>query len=383
MTDDDGRVVELPTELVREVVSWLPASTLLRCSRSLASLNRMILDPHFVNLFQSRNSTLCTTILGFCCDKVGFLLEYHHNDNDKKHSVFAHELDMDPPCFSQDNNTNSTALNVHEAVNSCNGWVLIRSKYSVDEFDVLYTDSLHLVNPVIRRCFTIPCETGLWFDDNHKPEYVLGYGPKTGRYKLVRIVNRVFDVFDVALDGNNSENSWRRINDFDYNQYDLVGDPVMLNGGMHWLLAKVKSILRFDIDKEKFDLLPTPLFTKHMCIDSLYVMGGLLYIGAYNYKFMDFSLGLVIWVMKEDSSTWSCVSVIRDFCHFEHLEIVQVFDGGKKMLMMSHSKKNLQLYDRETGERTTLIMRGINPKMRKRMTFLRFDPSFLSLNNKI
>uniref|UniRef100_A0A803KUD9 F-box associated beta-propeller type 3 domain-containing protein n=1 Tax=Chenopodium quinoa TaxID=63459 RepID=A0A803KUD9_CHEQI len=149
-------------------------------------------------------------------------------------------------------------LDFREIVASCNGFVQFLVRNSSRPYSWL--DTLRLVNPITRRCLVLHEEmyTFPWPD----LDCGLGYGSKTGLLKVVRLGYRhglsakiTAEVMTVRDEG---DCAWKVMDTELFGFTSIRSKPVVLNGALHWLVDCDNLILRFDIDKEKFDFISSP-----------------------------------------------------------------------------------------------------------------------------
>ncbi|KMT06826.1 hypothetical protein BVRB_7g159820 [Beta vulgaris subsp. vulgaris] len=384
----------LPTDILMEIISRLPIYTILQCSRpsSLRSItginvefNRIVKNPHFAKLFQrhhNNNITSPSTFMGFYDNSsISYLIEYEKKNNTL---VFTHKFDTN--CLVPNNDKDSRIImsNLH-VLCSCNGVLLVRYIHKINDGTIgRLRESLLLVNPVTRRCYT-----AFEYDEPSlimEPKYGLGYSQKSGQYKVVRFTENISErhrVLEVLTLLGNSK-IWRTIGTYDDHDgfYNVLSAPVLVNDSLHWLTSHGNSILRFDIDTEVFEFFPTPYNDEWiMNVSFLSLLDGLLCVGASS--ICTYNSSPEIWVMKEYGvmSSWFRVSVMDDYYYGESLEFIQVLDNGK-ILMISRLKNNFVIFDIGTRKRESLVMEEIDPDLSCGFRLLPFISNFLSLDDR-
>ncbi|KAM7473210.1 hypothetical protein LguiB_020453 [Lonicera macranthoides] len=217
----------LPAELLAEVLSRLPVTTLLRFTSVSKSWYSLITSPIFITTHQLnyRNNPTPLLLLRY----YGKL--YEHSFSKKKHCSLHYDnhtyeefVELDLPHISKENQYIRIA-------GTCNGLVCL---YDLNK------DIVTLWNPSLKKSIILP-----------KPGpvrkscvfYCTGFGvdPISNDYKIARIayifLNRVIeplmllevDLFEL------STSSWRNINVGDY-PYVIRTDnhPALFNGVVHW-----------------------------------------------------------------------------------------------------------------------------------------------------
>ena len=168
-------------------------------------------------------------------------------------------------------------------MNSCNGLLCLSKSI---------TNNPHFIcNPITGEFITVgheEKEKSLW--GSVFPGF--GYCPKSKKYKVVRLVLRLENMFQRMAEVytlGSTDTSWRRIGSAPFD-LDLALFPTYLNGVIQWVKAsddeKMKGsvfIIGFDFEEEKFNQVPPPphFGEKHKEKENLYnlnmgVLGGCL-----------------------------------------------------------------------------------------------------------
>ncbi|GJU16938.1 F-box associated domain containing protein [Tanacetum coccineum] len=168
-------------------------------------------------------------------------------------------------------------------------------------------DNTYICNPVTRECITLPrkqyCSKG-----PARTVHGFGVGLKTRKYKVVRIFQGNIPPDPPSSSGSRlleaevytlGTGQWRSLGHVPYWLNDW--DEPFLNGCVHWMLYDEnfpEKLCSFDIDKETFQLFPSPPFdafddTRIPEEESLAVLKGCL---CQSHTFVT---GFTIWVMKE------------------------------------------------------------------------------------
>ncbi|KAJ4826876.1 hypothetical protein Tsubulata_032456 [Turnera subulata] len=260
----NGIVQNLPQEIVEEILSRLPIESIMTCRRVCKSWCKAIKDPSFVNLQLKRSRdqppsyVLQDTGRRFIrrwSQSGGKLFFLGTTEGEK-----AKELCNIPLLGGSV---------TRRSISSCNGLLCIAP---TDEDDESETPPIVVCNPITKEHTVLPKpeDIGQYGFEN---QVGIGFDPSTNKYKVARI-------YYLAMNDNEShcfceiitlgeKNSWRKI-DLPFEVLPLEsGGAVFWEGALHWICSSEKEerisgyifmkvcILRLDMSKEEFHLIPT------------------------------------------------------------------------------------------------------------------------------
>ncbi|PON44105.1 F-box domain containing protein [Trema orientale] len=266
--------LELPEEIVMEILLRLPPESLIRFKCVCKSWYTLISDPSFAHKhlhFNENNGVSSSTSL---------FLRWLHDDDDEDGTqsdpgethvvrslitIFDDNDNKDNndhiPCAIEDLNLSIIAgmpKGVFSSSSHCNGIIsLVADSDSLEQI-VLY-------NPTIREFKVLP-KTCL---DRHALSVGgivrvlgegLGYDSKANDYKFIRILHRIRSDEWFAEVYTMSSDSWRGIQiDIKIDSFLSTGEGVCCKGVFYWLLAKPDGILSYDLSTDEFHNVPLPL----------------------------------------------------------------------------------------------------------------------------
>uniref|UniRef100_A0A2N9EXS9 F-box associated beta-propeller type 3 domain-containing protein n=1 Tax=Fagus sylvatica TaxID=28930 RepID=A0A2N9EXS9_FAGSY len=253
-------------------------------------------------------------------------------------------------------------------VNSCNGLLCLSKS--------IRNNPHFICNPITGEFITVgheEKEKSLW--GSVFPGF--GYCPKSKKYKVVRLVIRLENMFQRMAEVytlGSTDTSWRSIGSAPFD-FDLALFPTYLNGVIHWVKASDD-----EKKKEKFnEVLPPPHFgEKHKEKENLYnlnmgVLGGCLSLCDYT------CVGhLDIWMMKEyaDPASWTKEYVIS--VHFGGIyRPIKLLENGD--LLMMYKKRELVAYDPIQGCFRYIHIQGVHSEFEA----IIHVPSFIPLKDAV
>ncbi|KAJ9551644.1 hypothetical protein OSB04_015689 [Centaurea solstitialis] len=243
----------LPSEVMDDILSRLPVKTIIHCKCVCKKWHNLVKRSYFINLHFSRSPA------GFMAlhdeeipdgDTSGMLKWVEIEDGLEHH--FLHH---DPVLNFDLNGYLPTPILGTEflPLGSVNGLICIWHRGA---------GNIHICNPITREYLTLPRQPNY---KNVLVVYKFGLNPLTGEYKVLRIFQEgqpgghfshllQAEVYTIGTSG------WRSIDNVPYQFGGLYS--VFLNGYFHWkvydLDAPPESILTFDLDKETFQIFPSP-----------------------------------------------------------------------------------------------------------------------------
>ncbi|XP_059644702.1 F-box/LRR-repeat/kelch-repeat protein At2g27520-like [Cornus florida] len=245
-----GRVskglVDLPQEIISDILSRLPIELILTCRIVCRSWNHLTQDPDFVNLQLSRSNYQPTLIIEpLPASGINFTVD-HLLLLDAEHKIKRIPIE-------------SMLLEEYEIMCSCSGLLCLSP--------ITKLDPMVIYNPMTRQRMILPsldCEAIRSHEDGflRSHEAGLGYDLSTGRYKVVREYKygNESSRFEILSLG---ESSWRELSaPHSLNDCYWDGSPSLFwNGALYWKIIKDSngdcniSILAFDLSEEKFQIL--------------------------------------------------------------------------------------------------------------------------------
>ncbi|KAK6156580.1 hypothetical protein DH2020_010828 [Rehmannia glutinosa] len=248
-------MLDMPSEVFREILSRVPAEPLLRFRSVSKSWRKTIDDPIFIRLHVDRQ---LLKIQHSSIDGVGHLILRGDFDT-RFYSLSFESLHCDGDTTVKPSLLNHNPSCEGSPVGSCNGVMLISESKG---------NNL-LWNPLTREFHRLPPLKGMSKKSRGLYHSVsgLGYVSATNDYKVVKIA-QVFDPRDRSLKSETfvyslKLDSWRRIKDFPFRISRLRGG-IFLKGALHWISSTMplKSmndlIIGLDLETEDYCLLPLP-----------------------------------------------------------------------------------------------------------------------------
>ncbi|KAJ9552494.1 hypothetical protein OSB04_016539, partial [Centaurea solstitialis] len=391
---------DLPTELTIDILSRLPVKTIIHCKRVCKKWRNLVSDSSFVNLHLSRSPTgiiihhkkpyLIRSATGIRIivhhkkpridnwnihNDPGILMWVEIEDIVDHHRLHYHGL------FNVDLNRDVLAiLPKSRVVGSVNGLICVWHY-----FPLLNIDDTYICNPITREYVVLPRERFLIGDDVGVVLYGFGVSSLTGEYKVVRafqakkVVQNQPNVLEAEV-YTLGTGQWRslgpvpvscRLNTFK----EFYG--LFLNNHCHWIVSH-NEICTFDLEKETFQLLPSPPPPPVKDIwshrQSLAILNGCLC------KLDTYRSELKIWVMKEYGikNSWHREVVIRrEICvtRWPLYEPIHLIAGLKDGSLLMVFENKLCVYDprSQTIEDTKMF----DPEL----SGWAYRPSFLKLQN--
>ncbi|CAN4094233.1 unnamed protein product [Withania somnifera] len=347
----------LPQEIVLDIASRLPITSLTKFKFACKSFYSMLHDKDLVNMHMSRavKTDPCIIIHADCPlrNQLCFL-EFSDHGREvvrKIRTPFANSV----PEF--------------KVVGSCQGLLCIH--------DSLFSDALYVYNPFTRDYKQLPRSVEY---EVQKLVFGFGFSDVTKEYKVIKIINysnvyynepgiyRRFRVpfvgkSDVQVISLGTSTRWRSVGEVVY-RFVPNSQGIMLNGKMHWLTRfgkcrgrRDRLIVSFDLDDEVFgevakvDFDVNPRIVQH----HLAVLGDCLAVALTlpHYK----GGGFEIWVMREynvkeswmkefrveaytpnpNSLTQHMQPLVKVLCLLKNGELLLEYKGGN---LVSYDPKN-------------------------------------------
>ncbi|AES92406.2 F-box protein interaction domain protein [Medicago truncatula] len=216
------RGIDLPDDLIVEVLSLLPVKSLLQLKCVNKSWNSLISDPKFVKLHlqlstPNRNLALVQYDRPDCRVLTFPLNHLLHNPST---TIPTHQF------ICKDNIQ-------FQVIGSCHGLIcLLRKSYTSDHTNIHF----RFWNPATR---VISKELGSFQQSNYhahdRHRYIFGYDNFTGSYKVVLMCSGKVKIFNIG------DNIWTEISSFPRFDHDVslgsdrVNNGVYLNGTVNWI----------------------------------------------------------------------------------------------------------------------------------------------------
>ncbi|KAL2467653.1 F-box protein [Forsythia ovata] len=334
MSDEEGFLMNLPSHIIVDVLSRLPAPTILNCKLVCKKWLSLISTPEFAKLHLSRSTP-------------GLVVFQHERVRAEVCRLFEFEDDLDHADLHYDPVIKfdlSVSLGISRGatvqVGSINGMVCFRN------FDREY-DALCICNPITREYIALPVLDWL-VKFPSQVTYGFGLSRISGQYKVVRIFHEcVLDPTTGAFSSiPKSEchvytlgtGSWRSIGGVPF-AYNCRSVGLFFNGNLHWVIQDLEGselISCFNVEKESFQPFPCPFpGERHKgTLHSLGVLAGCLCL-CDNTSDSE----IVIWVMKEYGlkKSWNkefVISKMPDFAgeSYEMVYALKVFENGDILL---------------------------------------------------
>ncbi|KAL0403964.1 UNVERIFIED_CONTAM: F-box/kelch-repeat protein [Sesamum radiatum] len=338
---------EIPSEVLGEILSRLPAESLLRFRCVCKAWRLTIDDPIFIKVHVHRQ-----------------LLEVQDSSNGVGQLILRGDLDTKLYSLPMES-LNSDGVKIVKAaivknspleryaeakspVGSCNGVLLISQSKGIN----------FLWNPLIREFHRLPPlklvskkSRGLYHSVSG-----LGYDSAADDYKVVKI-SQVFDPRDRSFKSETVVYSlkldcWRWIKDFPYRISRLTGG-IFLKGALHWISSTMPLkcmddlIIRLDLGTEDYCVLPLPSKLSGLAKPSakhLGVLGGCLILSChYQIERLD------VWLMEDYGveSSWIKLFSIAALDSIGAVETLRpiAYSKCKGQVLLQHDKKEFLWFD--------------------------------------
>ncbi|PIA34625.1 hypothetical protein AQUCO_03700130v1 [Aquilegia coerulea] len=349
--------VELPMEMVMEILSWLPVKFLfqLKCiSKTWLRLitydsnfsklhinHQLIINPNPSILYTYEQALKCT-------NKIRY---YHRYAADYTAIDKANVYEFPgKKCYNQP----------YELFGICNG-LLCLSNSSPENYSTVY-----LWNPLTSDRIAIQCSRipSCYANRGGIGKYIVtntlfgfGYHQGIDEYKVIRIVSSSPVQSDcpshVSVYTLGAHSWWRTLPDISYaisfadnDQYETTA---LVNGALHWFATRPGTLKRdvivsFDLKDEVFREIPQPKDINFKHKRKVREMSGLLCMPSFAYRYLH------IWVLKEygvpESWTKQHTIIRRDIPGLTGLPRICVANNGEIIICRKHGK--YILYDPKT-----------------------------------
>lgn len=330
---EEGQFLNLPSPIITDILSRLPAKTIFQCKSVCKTFFRLISEPEFVPLHHSRSpielliNEISEHFPGFSCLN---LVEIEDNPN--QHNLhYVEEKKMKVPKVHLDSNTT--------LIGSINGLVCI------NEF---HGEAIHIWNPTTRESITIETPYGEERVFPNIVSYGFGFSSVTNQFHVIQIFQHIDkNNYNVILKSECQVYTlgtglWRSIGHAPF-WYNCREHGVFLHENIHWLIYDVDShnqscefISCLDLEKMEFRAFPSP---------NELIKNNLATLNIYDHQLCvcdntsDFDI--VLWTMKEYGvkESWSKEVVVSKYPidlignYYEVVHVIKVFKDGEILLL--------------------------------------------------
>ncbi|XP_010547227.1 PREDICTED: F-box protein At3g07870 [Tarenaya hassleriana] len=378
----------LPVEIIADIFSRLPITSLVRLTFVCRSWRSLAQDPLLLNAHLSSSANPARPCLLFHCD-FPIRNELHFSDLSSYGSSEEAGRSSKTKKFSL---PFAAAMPEFDVVGSCNGLLCLS--------DSLYNDSLYVYNPFTRNCVELP-ETSAKY---HDQELVFGFGfhPRTKDYKVVKIVYyrsnsngnssssssgyrargriqfKQSEVHVLTLSSRTELLSWRSLGKAPY-KFVKRSSEALVNGRLHFVTrprrhVPARKFISFDLEDEEFREIPKPDSgglnrSNHRLVNLKGCLSAVVYgnygkldiwvmksygvkeswvkeysVGAYLPKGLKQNLDRPMWIWKNAENG----KVVRVLCVLENGEI-----------LLEYKSRVLVSYDPNKGKFKDLVLSGL------------------------
>ncbi|GLU15658.1 hypothetical protein SLE2022_321310 [Rubroshorea leprosula] len=353
----------LPPEILHEILSRLPIASLIQFKTTSHAGYDLIADPRLPPMFRNRVSE---------SDPCLILFDFNFRVPRRPYFVDIEDCSrrvrkIDPPQHSKAN----------ELVGSCNGLLCLSLIDGSSE-----SHSLLIYNPFVGDAVRVPPANRFL---NQRKSFGFGFHPRTGEFKVVRIVcyendtddESMVQVFTVGT------TEWRNKGAPPPQLTGEIEPPeALVEGSLHWVTfdgvggnGPVFGIISFELADEVFKEIPHPPCQRFVSCDySLSVLNGCLSAAG----LVD-TLHCDIWVMKQYRVKESWVKQFSFLPYFlggwpRFFTVICALKNGEILLLYNSS--SLVSYDPVENRFKTLQISGL-PNWFQALPFL---PSLFSAN---
>jgi F-box interacting protein len=337
------KMLILPQELIAEILSLLPAESLVRFQCVSKAWFSIINDPYFINMHLHTNRQRILIGKKFSKSAANRWPEEYYLVNISNEDRLGDPVKIFLPFlpFYRPGNLDLTIVR-----GFCNGLVCVLFVCGNRK----YGPEIVIWNPSIRKYKKVPFEPScvdVMYKLGVQCNLAFGYDSVNNDYKVLRIVkfidpkSKTKSLEEVMVYSLKAQ-SWRRVEDqLPYKEEPfLMSSPELIftNGAFHWLVTSATEtiLLAFDLTIEKFRVLQTLPFKSTY---NLKVLEGLLCVFAYVQP-----RDTDVWIMKEYgvTSSWSRLCTVPTT--FRYYQSLAFSKDGKKVLMKGKSHE-LVWYD--------------------------------------
>ncbi|KAG6396682.1 hypothetical protein SASPL_142837 [Salvia splendens] len=322
-----GEIVDLPEEIIQDILLRLPVKSLLKSRCVSKSWNSLISSSRFVKSHlkhSAENADFANHRIIFTLLNPTYTLKQCSvNSLMREPLVVAPNLDF----------PNLTPHSTVWVVGSCNGIICL----AIDEDDVF------LWNPATRKSKQLPSavvemKPGFYYS------WGFGYCELEGDYKVVGLFcdyddgglrESVVKIYSLRAD------SWKRIGDFSFGvPYDDTGK--FAGGKLHFAASKGMefgsswNIVSLDLESEAYGIVEQPSYGEGFSDFSLELLGGCLSIlYVYEMKRTD------LWVLKEGEESWARVASIpysSGLGNYVYSNPLLIMPNGNPLLIMPNGE---------------------------------------------
>ncbi|KAJ9552398.1 hypothetical protein OSB04_016443 [Centaurea solstitialis] len=381
----DPSMEALPAELMIDIFSRLPVKTIVHCKLVCKKWRSLVLDSSFVNLHLSRSRT------GIIIHhKIHIPSTDYARDQgtlkwvDIEDKVDHHLLRHDHPMSLGLNKLPVFQYSQMYQTGSVNGLICL-CQYSRR----INHDDAYICNPVTREFLILPRQR-FWREGSLEVVYGFGVSSLTGEYKVVRAYQAkgvqnghkparpsVMEAEVYTL----GTGHWRNLGPdpvtYRLNTSQEFYGP-FLNNRCHWIVSGNEdahdNICTFDLDKETFQLLPSPpppVKENWFRGESLAILKGCLC------KLDTYASKLTIWVMKEYgiNNSWHKQAVISRSIQwplYQRIHLIADLKDGSFLMAIGN-----KLWAFDSRRKTIEDTKMFDPYL----SGWAYRPSFLKLQN--
>ncbi|KNA05049.1 hypothetical protein SOVF_193960 [Spinacia oleracea] len=351
----------LPIDIIFDILARLPVKCLLRSKTVSKSWLTIITSSHFINFHLRRNKFLSSS---------NQLLIFSSNHD---HSLYS--VCFESPVNAMELSFFDGGLSFSGIAGSCNGLLLCICNAKTSRSDVC------LVNPSTLQYRRIP---KLQVPRNFlKVIYGFGYDYIADDYKVVRIVNFVYDCYDGSVHNAREvmvyslrANSWKFLEEKVCNYATITSTrngPLINNHLLDWMFwctsMNEHQISSFDVCSKQWGEVPMPDYVKsgpirHEKLDTvvdLRDLDGCLCLVTKNFGG---NLGDVdVWVMKKYGvkNSWMKLLSMSDMDVARSLKIAPIAysENGKEILLRRDEESCVFWYDLREKRGRSVEIRGL------------------------
>ncbi|KAI3874050.1 hypothetical protein MKX03_016379 [Papaver bracteatum] len=254
----------LPSDIVLDILSWLPAESVsdckLVCKRLLNLLSRRW--DQFAKVHYQRQLLRLSSSGDATSSSTGFLFSFQKDEKDNTIGVrlyYGNEYNGEMNIHENFSykTLQKTSVSFHDMldsdviVGSYNGLIcLLRYHHGI-------ADPIHICNPNIGEYVNLPEYT--LREEDYLDAYGFGYVHSMDQYKVVRIYYPESDNYDngeVQVYTIGSGSAWRTIGKTSYQLWSQYSLGTYVDGSLHWI--DNKKIIAFNLVNEEFRLIQPP-----------------------------------------------------------------------------------------------------------------------------
>ncbi|KAG2332132.1 hypothetical protein Bca52824_003312 [Brassica carinata] len=349
VADAGNSTTTIPVDLVVEIISLLPAKSIIRFQSVSKQWFSIIRSKDLVDTFLARSNTRPHLLLALELFSPGKPPLFFSVINEKTSTAIARH-DM----------THSTGIYYHFSSRPVNGFVCFTGIFS----SMAVSNTIIVFNPITRQTVILPDVR----NNGRKVCELLGYDPVEDQYKVLCVMMCLSDQREhyVCTVSSTQKQEWRKIDSTTVDNYPCVFQGICINGAIYYGGVGESNIVRFDVRSERIRLIKAPEASdiSRTWYSTLVNYNGRLGGVEFDYYIQEIKLWILEDVEKQEwsSATFKYPYEWKGFgCHLESNGVIHT---GELMHMYSAMIRQFHKEETRQGQMRFVMMEEIqqNPK---------------------